>query len=132
MRSHAERGNEERSGGGGNEARCSFVSYSCVGTETSPLGDKGEARLLMIIRPKIGEILVRLKVLTLGDVMLVLEARERRTRRSKFGQTARDMGLVTEEQVLAAMAVQMRLLPDIEQLTLEQVLQALTTAEQPN
>ena len=83
----------------------------------------------MRTRPKIGEILVRLRVLTHFDVTRVLEARDRRGRRSKFGQTARDMGLVTDEQILAALAVQMELLPGIERLNLRQILDALGTAD---
>ncbi len=86
----------------------------------------------MQTRPKIGEILVQLKVLSTFDATRVLEARDRRPRRSKFGQTARDMGLVTEEQILAALAVQMDLLPGIQRLTLAQILRALEAADIPN
>ena len=82
-------------------------------------------------RPKIGEILGRLRVLSPFDVTRILEARDRRSRRAKFGQTARDMGLVTEEQILAALAVQMDLIPGIDRLTLPQILRALETAEVP-
>ena len=83
----------------------------------------------MRMRPKIGEILVRLRVLNHFDVTRVLEARERRGRRSKFGHTARDMGLVTDEQILAALAVQMDLVPGIERLSLGQILDVLGTAD---
>ena len=82
----------------------------------------------MQTRPKIGEILVRLKVLSPSDVTRVLEARNLRSRHSKFGQTARAMGLVTVEQILAALAVQMELLPGLDQLTLPQLLHVLETA----
>ena len=43
----------------------------------------------------------------------VLEAMQRRRRRQKFGQTARDMGLIDEEHILAALAVQMNLFPGV-------------------
>ena len=85
----------------------------------------------METRDKIGEILIRLKVLSHFDVSRVLEARNRRPRRSKFGQTARDMGLVTESEILAALAVQMDLFPGIDRLTLRQIFEALQTADAP-
>jgi hypothetical protein len=74
---------------------------------------------------RIGEILVGLKVLSHFDVDRVLEAMRKRQGRQKFGQMARDMGLITEEQILAALAVQMRLLPGIELMTLRQILYEL-------
>ncbi len=83
----------------------------------------------METRDKIGEILVRLKVLSHLDVSRVLEARDRRPRRAKFGQTARDMGLVTDTQILAALAVQMDLFPGIDRLTIDQIFQALQAAD---
>jgi hypothetical protein len=76
-------------------------------------------------RKKLGEILVELKVLTPREVERVLEALRRRSERQKFGHMARDMGLVTEEQILAALAVQMNLFPGIQTMTLRKVLQAL-------
>jgi hypothetical protein len=76
-------------------------------------------------RKKLGEILVDLQVLTPGEVERVLEALRRRWRPQKFGQMARDMGLVREEEILAALAVQMDLFPGIQALTLKKVLQAL-------
>jgi alkylated DNA nucleotide flippase Atl1 len=78
---------------------------------------------------KIGEILVRLKVLNHLDVDRVLEAMRRIERRQKFGQMARSMGLVTEEQILAALAVQMNLFPGIQRMTLKQILEYLQTAD---
>ena len=78
---------------------------------------------------KIGEILVQLKVLAPFDVDRVLEAMARRRRRQKFGQTARDMGLLDEEHILAALAVQMNLAPGIDRLSLGQLLEFLQTAE---
>ena len=83
----------------------------------------------MLERQKIGEILVHLKVLSRSDVERVLEAMQRRRRRQKFGQTARDMNLIDEEHILAALAVQMNLFPGIERLSLGQILQHLQTAE---
>jgi len=80
-------------------------------------------------RRKLGEILVQLKVMTRFDVDRVLEAMQRRQRRQKFGQTARDMGLLAEEHILAALAVQMNLTPDIDRFSLGQVLEYLQTAE---
>ena len=80
---------------------------------------------LMRGRKKIGEILVDLEVLTPREVERVLEALRRRWRAQKFGQMARDMGLVSEEQILAAVAVQMDLFPGIQAMTLKKVLQSL-------
>jgi hypothetical protein len=80
---------------------------------------------------KLGEILVRLKVLHHLDRDRVLEAMRRLQRRQKFGQTARAMGLVTEEHILAALAVQMNLFPGIERMTLRQILDYLQTADSP-
>jgi hypothetical protein len=77
---------------------------------------------------KLGEILVGLKVLSRFDVDRVLEAMRRCRRRQKFGQTARAMGLVGEEHILAALAVQMNLLPGIDRLSLHQVLDLLQTS----
>jgi hypothetical protein len=78
---------------------------------------------------KIGQILVDLKVLTRFDVDRILEAVRRRPQHQKFGQMARDMGLAREEEIFAALAVQMDLLPDIERLSLRQILQQLQTTE---
>jgi hypothetical protein len=83
----------------------------------------------MLEGQKIGEILMHLKVLSRFDVERVLEAMQRRRRRQKFGQTARDMGLIDEEHILAALAVQMNLFPGVERLSLGQILQFLQTAE---
>ena len=74
---------------------------------------------------RIGEILVGLKVLTHFDVERVLEASRKRHRKLKFGQMARGMGLVSEEHILAALAVQMNLFPGIDRLSLPQVLSYL-------
>jgi hypothetical protein len=74
---------------------------------------------------KIGQILVDLKVLTHFDVERVLETVRRRRRHVKFGQMARDMGLAREEEIFAALAVQMELLPGIRRMNLRQILQQL-------
>jgi hypothetical protein len=74
---------------------------------------------------KMGEILIRLKALNRFDLDRVLEAMRRVERRQKFGQMARSMGLVSEEQILAALAVQMNLFPGIQRMTLAQILEYL-------
>jgi hypothetical protein len=78
---------------------------------------------------KIGEILVALKLLTHLDVERILQAMRKRQRKQKFGQMARDMGLISEEQILAALAVQMQLLPGIERMTLRQILHELQSEQ---
>jgi hypothetical protein len=80
---------------------------------------------------KLGEVLVDLGVLSSGDVERVLEALRRRQQRYKFGQMARDMGLLREEHILAALAVQMRLFAGIERMTLRQVLDHLANEPAP-
>jgi hypothetical protein len=82
-------------------------------------------------RKKLGEILVDLKVLTPADVERVLKALDRRFDRQKFGEVARNMGLVTEEQVLAALAVQMGLFHGIEHWTIQEILNRLVTCGSP-
>jgi hypothetical protein len=83
----------------------------------------------MSAEQKLGEILLRLKALNRIDRDRVLETLRKSGRRQKFGQAARAMGLVTEEQILAALAVQMNLFPGIQGMTLEQILEYLQTAE---
>ncbi len=78
---------------------------------------------------KLGEILVHLKVLSRYDLDRVVQAMRRLGRRQKFGQLARAMGLITEEHILAALAVQMNLFPGIQRMTLQQILDYLQTAE---
>ena len=75
---------------------------------------------------KLGQILVDLKLLQHWQVDRVLDALKRRPRQ-KFGQMARDMGLVREEHILAALAVQMNLFPGIQDMTLTEVLRQLQT-----
>jgi hypothetical protein len=83
----------------------------------------------METRQKLGEILVQLRLLNRHDVDRVLEAMRRCRRRQKFGQTARAMGLVREEHILAALAVQANLLPGIARLTLQQILDQLQAVD---
>jgi hypothetical protein len=78
-----------------------------------------------IDRQKIGEILIDLGVLTPTQVDDVLCAIRRRRDQAKFGMVAREMGLVREEQILAALAVQMQMFPGIQQLTLSNLLHRL-------
>jgi hypothetical protein len=80
---------------------------------------------------KLGEILIRLKVLNRVDFDRVMEVLRRSGRRQKFGQVARAMGLVSEEHILAALAVQMELFPGIHRMSLDQILEYLHTAEAP-
>ncbi len=74
---------------------------------------------------KLGEILVHLKLMKFGDIDRILESMAKRRGRQKFGQMACDMGLIRDEHILAALAVQMNLLPNIRQLSLNQILDAL-------
>jgi hypothetical protein len=74
---------------------------------------------------KLGEILVDLGVLTVDQVEDVIRAVQRRRDRAKFGRVAREMGLVHEEHLLAAVAVQMRMFPGIQDLPLSRLLQRL-------
>jgi hypothetical protein len=76
-------------------------------------------------RKKLGEILTGLGVLTSDQVEEVLSAIRRRRDRSKFGRVAREMGLVHEEHILAALAVQMEMFPGIQRLTLSRLLRRL-------
>jgi hypothetical protein len=74
---------------------------------------------------KIGEILVDLGVLKGVDVSRVLDALSRRLDRQKFGQMAQTMGLLREEHILAALAVQMDLFPGIDKMSLGEILHSL-------
>ncbi len=78
---------------------------------------------------KIGEILLRLKVITRFDFDRVMETLRRSERKQKFGQVARAMGLISEEHILAALAVQTKLFPGVEFMTLDQILDYLLTVE---
>jgi hypothetical protein len=74
---------------------------------------------------KIGEILVDLGVIKGIDVIRVLDALSRRLDRQKFGQMAQTMGLLREEHILAALAVQMDLFPGIDRMSLGQIISSL-------
>ena len=76
-------------------------------------------------RKQIGAILVELGVLSPSQVEEVLNAMRRRRDRSKFGRVAREMGLLREEHILAALAVQMQMFPGIQRLTLTRLLSEL-------
>ena len=90
----------------------------------------------MYQRKRLGEILVDLQVLTTVEVERVLQAMRRRLDQTKFGQVARDMGLVREEHILAALAVQMELFPRIHDMSLNRLLDRLQargrTGTRPN
>jgi hypothetical protein len=74
---------------------------------------------------KIGEILVDLGVIKGHDVNRILDALSRRLDKQKFGQMAQTMGLLREEHILAALAVQMDLFPGIDRMSLGQILNSL-------
>jgi hypothetical protein len=76
-------------------------------------------------RKKIGEILVDLRILTTAEVDRVLFALRRRHDPIKFGRLAREMGLLREEHILAALAVQMEMFPRIGELSLGRLLDRL-------
>jgi hypothetical protein len=76
-------------------------------------------------RKRLGEILRELRVLSGADIERVLDALRRRRDQVKFGQVARDMGLLRDEHILAALAVQMQMFPGIEDLSLRRLLECL-------
>jgi hypothetical protein len=76
-------------------------------------------------RKKLGEILVDLHVLTPAEVERVLYAMRRRSDTMKFGRLAREMGLLREEHILAALAVQMEMFPRVAELSLSRLLDHL-------
>jgi hypothetical protein len=80
-------------------------------------------------RRKLGEILVGLGVLTPAEVDRVLTAMRRRGDRAKFGQLARKMGLLREEHILAALAVQMQLFPRAQDMSLSRLLSRLQSVD---
>jgi hypothetical protein len=87
--------------------------------------------MLMPERKKLGEILVDLRVLTPAEVDRVLHALRRRGGNAKFGRVAREMGLLREEHILAALAVQMQMFPRIGELSLNRLLDRLQDPEAP-
>ena len=82
-------------------------------------------------RKRLGEILVDLLVLTPAEVERVLDALRRRRGQSKFGQVGREMGLLREEHILAALAVQMEMFPGIANLSLSRLLDRLQNPGPP-
>ena len=76
-------------------------------------------------RKKLGEILIGLNALQEPDVQRVVDAMGRRQDRQKFGQMALTMGLIREEHILAALAVQMELFPEIDKMSLREILQMI-------
>jgi hypothetical protein len=74
---------------------------------------------------RLGEILVDLGVITPQQAEDVAASMRRRRDRAKFGRVARDQGLLTEEHILVALAVQMRMFPGIERLTLSRLIRTL-------
>ncbi len=76
----------------------------------------------MLDRKRIGDILVELQVLTATEVDAVLYALRQRGDQTKFGQVARDMGLVRDEHILAALSVQMQLFPNVQTMSLRRLL----------
>lgn len=76
-------------------------------------------------RQRLGEILLALQVLTAGEIDCVVEAMRRRRDRRKFGEVARDMGLLREEHILAALAVQMEMFPGVRDLSMRGLLDRL-------
>jgi hypothetical protein len=76
-------------------------------------------------RKKLGEILVGLGVLSSREVDRILQAMRRHGDQAKFGQLARKMGLLREEHILAALAVQMKLFPRVEAMSLSRLLDQL-------
>src|SRR5436190_13583232 len=82
-------------------------------------------------RKRLGDILVDLRVLTPAEVERILEAKRRRRGYVKFGQVAREMGLLREEHILAALAVQMEMFPGIADLSLPRLLDRLQDPAPP-
>ena len=83
-------------------------------------------------RKRLGDILVDLQVLTPAEVERVLDALRRRHGQSKFGQVAREMGLLGEEHILAALAVQMEMFPGIANLSLARLFDRLQQPGPPS
>jgi hypothetical protein len=79
-------------------------------------------------RKKIGEILVGLGVLSPMAVDRVLQAKRRSGGTGKFGDLARKMGLLRQEHILAALAIQLRLVPRAHEMSLTRLLNHLQKA----
>jgi hypothetical protein len=65
----------------------------------------------MTLEKRLGEILVDLGVMTTQEAERVASAQWRRGDPVKFGKLAKDLGMVSDEQILAALAVQMGVVP---------------------
>lgn len=76
----------------------------------------------MIHDCRIGAILIELGVLTSAEVARVATAQSRRGDPVKFGHLAKDLGIVTDEHILAALAVQMGIVPMNLQRSIRKVL----------
>jgi hypothetical protein len=76
-------------------------------------------------RKKIGEILVSLGVLSPMAVDRVLQAKRRSGGNEKFGALAQKMGLLRQEHILAALAIQLRLVPRAHEMNLTRLLNHL-------
>ena len=83
-------------------------------------------------RKKIGEILVELQVLTPVEVDRVLVALRRRGGGGKFGQVGKEMGLLREEHILAALAVQLDLVPRAADLSYRRLVKQLCEPAAPS
>jgi hypothetical protein len=86
----------------------------------------------MLDRKRIGEILTELGVLTPDEIERVLTAMRRRDDFAKFGQVAKEMGLTSEAEILAALAVQMELFQGACEMTLAHILRRLGDPIQSN
>ncbi|MFO0964851.1 MAG: hypothetical protein U0793_04580 [Gemmataceae bacterium] len=80
----------------------------------------------MVEAKRIGQILIELQVLTPAEVERVLHAMRQRGYADKFGQVAKEMNLLRDEHILAALAVQMELFPRAAQMSLGAVLGKLS------
>jgi hypothetical protein len=80
---------------------------------------------------KLGEILVDLGVLKPREVNQILQAAHRRQPPEKFGKVARAMNLLGEEAILAGLAVQMNLFPDLTNPDLPAILARLQESTDP-
>jgi hypothetical protein len=87
---------------------------------------KGKSKATLMTEKRIGEILVELHVLTPDEVERVLHAMCQRRYQAKFGQVAKEMNLLREEHILAALAVQMGLFPRVAEMSLQRILGKLS------
>lgn len=80
---------------------------------------------------KIGQILIEMGVLTPKEAARIAAGLDRRDDPIKFGQLAKKMGFATEEEILAALAVQMEVVPLELQKNIRKVLHTLSDAPPP-